>query len=203
MQPKLNSLIKKFNKEQYGRYLELIPNFRKEKAQKFTTIVLTIIAIIILAIFAINPTLSTIANLQKQLDDAKFVAERLDTKINNLSILQTKYETLKADLPIVYEAVPKTEEVVMLTGQLQTVAGENNLTIVTVQSSNFADSNNFSYFIFTVSVQGKYEDLMNFLNKIVNMKRIVYLDDINISTSGEENKELLNLSAKGVALYKK
>lgn len=203
MQPKLNSLIKKFNKEQYGRYLELIPNFKKEKAQKFTTIVLTIIAIIMLAIFAINPTLSTIANLQKQLDDAKFVVERLDTKINNLSILQTKYETLKADLPIVYEAVPKTEEVAMLTGQLQTVAGENNLAIVSVQSSSFADSNDFSYFIFTVSMQGKYEDLMNFLNKIVNMKRIVYLDDINISTSGEENKELLNLSAKGVALYKK
>lgn len=203
MQPKLNSLIKKFNKEQYGRYLELIPNFKKEKAQKFTTIVLTIIAIIMLAIFAINPTLSTIANLQKQLDDAKFVVERLDTKINNLSILQTKYETLKADLPIVYEAVPKTEEVAILTGQLQTVASENNVAIVSVQSSNFADSNDFSYFIFTVSMQGTYEDLMNFLNKIVNMQRIVYLDDINISTSGEENKNLLNLSAKGVALYKK
>lgn len=203
MQPKLNSLFKKFNKEQYGRYLELIPNFKKEKAQKFTTIVLTIVAIIILAIFAINPTLSTIANLQKELDDAKFVVEKLDTKINNLSILQTKYETLKADLPIIYEAVPKTEEVALLTAQLQTVAAENNLAIVSIQSSDFFDSNNFSYFTFNISMQGEYEDIVNFLNKVVNMQRIVDLNDINVTSAGEENKEQLNLSAKGVALYKK
>ncbi|OGH10886.1 MAG: hypothetical protein A3B38_04005 [Candidatus Levybacteria bacterium RIFCSPLOWO2_01_FULL_36_13] len=203
MQPKLNSLFKKFNKEQYGKYLELIPNFKKEKAQKFTTIVLTIIAIIMLAIFAINPTLSTIANLQKQLDDAKFVVERLDTKINNLSVLQTKYETLKPNLPIIYESVPKNEEVALLTGQLQAVAGQNNIAIISIQSDNFFDTNNFSYFTFSISMQGRYEDLINFLNTIINMQRIIGLDDINITSAEEENKDLLNLSLKGVALYKK
>ncbi len=202
MQPKLNSLIKKFNKEQYGKYLELLPNFKKEKAQKFTTIVLTIISVIILAIFAINPTLSTIASLQKQLDDAKFVTEKLDQKINNLSVLQTKYETIKQDLPIIYDAVPKTEEVALLTGQLQSITTENNLAIVSMQVTDFVDSDNFSYITFNMSLQGTYENMLNFLNKAVSMQRIIDFTDINISTTDNENGGL-TLAIKGIALHKK
>src|SRR3989344_1716620 len=202
MQPRFNSLIKRFNKEQYGRYLELLPNFKKEKAQKFTTIVLTIIAIMILAIFAINPTLSTIANLQKQLEDANFVVERLDQKINNLSVLQTKYETLKNDLPIIYASIPKTEEAARLTGQLQALATENNLAIASIQAIDFSDSADFSYFTFNISMQGSYENLIEFLNGAVRMDRIVDLSDISI-TSAENENNTLTQTARGIAIFKK
>jgi len=85
MQLKINNLFRKIEKEKYDKYFELVPNFKQEKTQKFTTVILTLIAFAILLIFAINPTLSTIANLQKQLDDAKFIKEKLDQKINDLS----------------------------------------------------------------------------------------------------------------------
>ncbi|MGA2968093.1 MAG: hypothetical protein ABSD69_02925, partial [Candidatus Levyibacteriota bacterium] len=57
--------IKGIKKDQYEKYLELIPDIKREKAQKYITIVLTLTTAIILGVFAINPTLSTIANLQK------------------------------------------------------------------------------------------------------------------------------------------
>ena len=202
MQPRFNWLNKRFNKEQYGRYLELLPNFKKEKAQKFTTIVLTIIAIMILAIFAINPTLSTIANLQKQLEDANFVVERLDQKINNLSLLHTKYETLINDFPIIYASIPKTEEAARLTGQLQALATENNLAIASIQAIDFSDSADFSYFTFNISMQGSYENLIEFLNGAVRMDRIVDLSDISI-TSAENENNTLTLTARGIAIFKK
>jgi type IV pilus assembly protein PilO len=202
MQPRLSKLVKKLNKEQYGRYLELIPNFKKEKAQKFTTIVLTIVSVIILAVFAINPTLSTIANLQKQLDDAKFVAEKLDIKINNLSTLQTKYETLKPDLPIIYASLPRKEEAALLTGQIQALAQENGLAVAIIQVTDFTESKSFSYFTFNVSMQGDYENLVGFLNKLVRMQRIVDLKDISI-TSPENSEDNLILSTRGIALFKK
>src|SRR3990167_9706363 len=134
----ISKLFNKVNKDKYSKYLELMPDFKKQKTQKFTTVVLTLLAIMILAIFAINPTLSTIANLQKQLEDANFVVERLDQKINNLSVLQTKYETLKNDLPIIYASIPKTEEAARLTGQLQALATENNLAIASIQATDFS-----------------------------------------------------------------
>lgn len=203
MQPQLNSLVKRFNKEQYKRYIELLPNFKKEKAQKFTTVILTIIAVIILAIFAINPTLSTIANLQKQLDDAKFVSEKLDQKINNLSVLQTKYETLKPDLPIIYSALPKTADVPVLVGQLQTLAKNNNLSIVAISALNLVDEQDFSYFKFNITLQGEYSDIINFLDSAVLMQRIIDIEGINISSVSEANNTALSLSLQGVAFYKK
>ena len=72
--------IKGVKKEQYEKYLELIPDLKKEKAQKYITIVLTLATVIMLGLFAINPTFSTIANLQKQIDDNNFVQQKLQQK---------------------------------------------------------------------------------------------------------------------------
>lgn len=203
MKTSINSFFKKLNNEKYGKYLELIPNFKKERAQKFTTVVLTIVAVIILAIFAINPTLSTIANLQKQLEDAKFVTDKLDQKINNLSILQTKYETLREDLPIIYEAIPKSSEVPKFTGQLQALAKENNLAIVNAQIADIDDSSDYSHFSFNISLRGKYQDILSFLDRVKNIQRIIDIEGINIAQASEEQASVLQLSLNGRGFFKK
>lgn len=201
MQTKLNNLFSKLNKKQYDKYLELIPDFKKEKTQKFTTVVLTIIAIIILALFAINPTLSTIANLQKQLDDAKFVTGRLDEKINNLSVLQAKYNSISSDLPILYETIPQKPEVPKFTGQLQSLAQSSNLKIVNLQISDIVISKNLSFYTFNLTAQGQYEDIINFLNKAVAMQRIISNFQISINQPSAENS-LPQLNLRGKALFK-
>lgn len=201
MQTKLNNLFSKLNKEKYDKYLELIPDFKKEKTQKFTTIVLTIIAVIILAIFAINPTLSTIANLQKQLDDAKFVTEKLDEKINNLSALQTKYNSISSDLPTIYETIPQKPEAPKFTGQLQSLIQSSNLTIINLQISDIANSKDFSFYTFSLTAQGQYEDIINFLNKAVSMQRIITNFDISISQPSAENS-VPQLNLRGKTIFK-
>src|ERR1035437_6313866 len=127
--------IKGIKKEQYEKYLELIPDLKKEKAQKYITIVLTLTTAIILGLFAINPTFSTIANLQKQIDDNKFVQQKLQQKINNLSVLQQKYNNLQSDLPVVYDAVPKTTEIPLFMAEAQSIANNTSLTLTSLQTS--------------------------------------------------------------------
>lgn len=204
MQLKLNNLFTKANKEKYNKYLELIPDFKREKTQKFTTVVLTVIAIIILAIFAINPTLSTIANLQKQLDDAKFVTNKLEEKINDLSILQTKYNNIQDDLPIVYESIPKNSEVPKITGQIQSVAKDSGVFLTNLQATDITKSikNDFFYYSFNLSIQGSYENILNFLDKLHSMQRITDAHNISIGQSTTE-KGLLQLNIKGTAFFKK
>lgn len=203
MQMQLNKLFNKVNQEKYDKYLELIPDFKKEKTQKFTTVVLTIIAIIILAIFAINPTLSTIANLQKQLDDAKFVTTKLDEKINNLSILQTKYNSIQADLPVVYEAIPKSSQVPKLTGQIQSIAQNSNLSIVSFQVSEISTAidKQFSYYTFNINVQGNYQNMIDFLDQLISMQRITDISTINMSQSAGAITTL-QLNLRGNAFFK-
>jgi Tfp pilus assembly protein PilO len=202
MQVQLSKIFAKVNKEKYGKYLDLIPDFKKEKAQKFTTIVLTIISVIILAIFAINPTLSTIANLQKQLDDAKFVTDKLQQKINNLSILQSKYNSIQADLPVIYESIPKSSQVPMLTGQIQTLAEDSNLDLVNIKSTEITKSpNNYYFYTFSTSAKGNYNDILVFLNKVISMQRITDISNVSI-VQGPKEESPLELSLKGLVFFK-
>ncbi len=198
----ISKLFNKVDKDKYSKYLELMPDFKKQKTQKFTTVVLTLIAIIILAIFAINPTLSTIANLQKQLEDAKFVADKLEKKINNLSILQTKYNNIQNDLPIVYEAIPKNSEVPKLTGQIQSILNESGMQLISIQSSEIVEVTRGKFYLynFDLTASGDYQTMENFLEKLTNMQRVTNIKNINISNSSTSKS--LQFNVQGNAFYK-
>lgn len=204
MQLKITNLFKKIEKGKYDKYLELMPDFKQEKTQKFTTVILTLVAFIILLIFAINPTLSTIAKLQKQVGDAKFVKEKLDQKINDLSILQTKYNNLQPDLPVVYSAVPKKAEATQLVGQIQALAQEAGLTIVSLQVSGISTSgiDNFSSYFLDVSARGDYQNMLNFLENITNMQRVIALSNVSIKKQAENNNNILQINIRGGAIFK-
>lgn len=193
--------IKGIKKEQYEKYLELIPDLKKEKAQKYITIVLTLTTAIILGLFAINPTFSTIANLQKQIDDNNFVQQKLQQKINNLATLQEKYSSLQPDLSIVYDAIPKTTMVPIFIAEVQSIAKNSSLTITSLQTSEVKLSNQTpdnSSFDFTITANGTYQNMVKFLDTISHFQRIVAIKDISISTQSNA----LMLSFQGTAYFK-
>lgn len=199
----IKKLFNKVNKDKYDKYLELMPDFKKEKTQKFTTVVLTLIAIIILAIFAINPTLSTIAHLQKQLEDAKFVADKLEKKINNLSILQTKYNAIQPDLPAIYDAIPKNTEAPKLTGQIHSLITASGMQPISVQASNIVEVTNGKFYLynFDLTANGDYQSMTNFLENLINMQRVTDVKKININLSSTNNT--LQFNVQGDAFFKK
>lgn len=193
--------IKGIKKEQYEKYLDLIPDLKKEKAQKYITIVLTLVTATILGLFAINPTFSTIANLQKQIDDNNFVQQKLQQKINDLALLQNKYNNLQTDLPLVYNAVPKTTEISLFIADAQAVAKDSSLSITSLQTSEINLSNSTlkeSSFDFTLTANGSYSNMANFLDEISHFQRVVAIKDIIISTQNDS----LVLSFNGTVFFK-
>lgn len=205
--PKIDNLENEFKKEEYAKYLELIPQLKDEKTQKFITIALTLLTSIVLGFFAINPTLSTIANLQRQIDDDKLVDQQLTQKINNLSMLQTKYAAIRQDLNIVYDGVPKTPLSPLLLGQIQSIAKDSNIEIISLQtfpvvSAKSKDINKkYSSFNFEVSANGNYKDMLSFINKLVNFQRIVSISSISISSVKNNNTNSLQLDINGSAFF--
>jgi Tfp pilus assembly protein PilO len=193
--------VKGIKKEQYEKYLDLIPDLRKEKAQKYITIVLTLVTAIILGLFAINPTFSTIANLQKQIDDSNFVQQKLQQKINNLAVLQQKYSALQPDLPIVYNAIPKSTEIPLFIAEIQSITKNSSLTITSIQTSEVKLTNQTSKdysFDFTITANGSYENMINFLDKVTNFQRAVAINNIVLSTQNGS----LAMSFKGTVFFK-
>ncbi len=208
--PAIKDIAKIAGKEEYAKYLAFMPDLKQEKTRKFTTIVLTLTASIILGLFAVNPTLSTIANLRRQIDDNKFVDQKLQQKISNLSVLQQKYSDIQSDLPIVYAAIPTSSEIPSLVAEIQAIAANSNLTINSFQtfevdlSTSASTNKKYSSFDFSFSAQGTYPSIIAFLDKLINFQRIITVDSASISRLNDINNTsgALLLSVKGTAFFK-
>ncbi len=190
-----------------NKYFELLPDLKNEKTKKYSSIIFSLISLSFFGIFAINPTLSTIAKLRKELTDTKFVDKQLTEKISNLSSLQEKYNIVEKDIPIVLKAVPKDPKVPLLMGQIQSIARDAGVEVINLQSFEVdisEPSNNqkkYSTFSFSTGVQGNYENLTNFISILLDMERVVSLDTLSINRKGNQS-EILVLDIKGTAYFK-
>lgn len=180
-----------------SKYQALLPNFKEEKTQAFTTLALTLVAFIVFGFFAINPTISTIIHLKKELSDSQFVDDKLEEKIRNLSILQKKYVSLENQLPILYAAVPQTPIAPVFTAQIQAIANKSNVKISRLQVYQVElyvtkTIKKDSSFAFSIEVLGDNENISKFLSSLVNFDRIITIDTFSI-TKDKESKENQNL----------
>lgn len=197
---------KNISKLKDNRYIALLPDFKKEKAQKISSIVFSLLALSFFGLFAIEPTLSTIAKLKKDLSDSKYVNEKLQEKISNLSSLQEKYNLLQNDIPIVLAAIPQNPQLPTLMGQIQSLAKQQNVTIGNLQSYQVEAANSknpdkdFYSFSFVITGEGSYTDIVNFLSSLTGMQRVITIDELLIGKASSAN--LLQFNMKGVAYFK-
>lgn len=191
----------------YKEYLKLLPKAHKDNVRLFVTLVLTFSSLIFFGIFAINPTLSTIVELKKQLADSTYVQEQLSTKIANLSTLQQKHNLLNADLPIIQAAIPEEASAPALTGQAQTLAEEYDITITSLRisevqlTSDKQTSPAGSSFIFFLEAEGAYNNMISFAESLGSFNRIVTVESMAISRDNQEDN--LVLTVRGRSYFKK
>jgi len=202
MQIKADKILQELQK---NKYLQLFPDFKEEKTQKITYIALTLVALSFFGLFAISPTLSTISKLDKELKDDKFVEQQLQKKINDLSTLQEKYNTLQNDLPSVYAAVPTNPSVALLVAQIQSLAQTSGIKLSSAQVFSVdSDSGGkkYSAFNFSLSATGDFSQISGFISSLNSMKRITTQNIISITRQSGRETSLL-LSVKGEAYFKK
>ena len=209
--PIIKDIIKASGKEEYAKYLAFMPDLKQERTKKFTTVVLTLVATIILGLFAVSPTLSTIANLQKQIDDSTFVNQKLQQKINDLSTLQQKYANVQSDLPVITDAIPTSAQIPLLVAQIQTVDQNASLKLDSFQtfevdlSKVTVINKNYSSFDFGLSAEGSYQQITDFLDNLTNFQRIITIANISVSKSNNTNNTngTLQLNVGGATFFKK
>ncbi len=199
----MKKIFKNIKYEKY--YKDVLPYLKKEKNQKYFAVILTLGASIFFALFAISPTLSTIARLQKEVSDTKLVDQALSQKINNLSLLSQAYNEIETDISYVIDAVPKNAEAPTLIAQIQSVAQNSEVIISNLAISPIdlttEESTMSSFFTFEFGAQGDYENLDKFLSGITNMQRLISIESFSINK--DPKTQVLDLTIKGSAFYKK
>ncbi len=166
---------------------KFLPNFKSEKTQQYTTLALTLFILCVFGIFAIRPTLTTIAQLQKEISDNTLVLNQLETKNQNLDSLTTEYANLQFDIPVVIAAIPKSPNSSYLVGQLQRLGENNGVKIDTVIINTVSIvpliqvPNTASNYSFTINAHGPREYLDTYVKSLLTLDRILTIDSLSYS----------------------
>ncbi len=199
----MKKVFKGIKYEKY--YKDILPYLKKQKNQEYFMVILTLGATIFFALFAINPTLSTIVKLRKEIQDSKFVEAALTQKINNLSSLSTEFSQIQSDIPVVLDAIPEQPQAPTLIGQIQTIAQSSNVAIEKLDVSEVGlteeGASTSSKFSFELTGTSTYESLDTFISELILMQRIISLETISLTKNADS--ETLQLDLKGSAYYKK
>lgn len=190
------------------KYLLKLPYLSQERSQKFFYIVLTLLALSFFGFFAINPTVSTILKLRKEVADSEFVYRELETKIKNLSRLQIQYGSMQKDLPVITDAITIQPDVHLLFAQIQTASQQSNIKLSKLQNfeveilkNNNTPGKKYYSYSFVVVGNGSFVNISDFVSTIKGMQRIIDIDILSINSTIGQN-DPLEFNIQGTAFFK-
>lgn len=185
--------------------MKVFPMLKQERTQTFLIIILTLAAISMFGLFAINPTIVTIIQLKKQVADNKLVQNKLQQKITNLSILQGKYDQIQPALALVLAAVPSSPNITEFIGKVQGLAAKNNVKVIAIQSNPLTLTPNqtgkAASVPFSFSVQGAHNNVVTFIGAFFSFDRIVTIDAISVNTTVTDQGTATQALIQGKAIF--
>lgn len=190
-------------KNVYLQYIKLFPVTQTEQVKTYTTLILTLIAIIIFSVFAISPTINTIVELKKTLADSEFADEALEQKLVAMQSLQEQYDGLGETLNRVAATIPTTPDAPLLLAKVQTLASDAGLTIIKVEAlqveltKNGGEAQQPASFIFGITVSGSYDQILQFLQSLPRLDRLTTIDTLSLTKASDGSGQVTaNIRAK-------
>lgn len=196
----------------YYRYYTFVKPILDSKAAKtYGGPIFTLIAIGIFIVFAIKPTVETISDLQKKIEEYKQANEAITKKSDDLSKARANYKNLDPQVrTLITEKIPNNNPNIReLIQALEQTAQENQASISALQIQpleiNAPNPNKVPSELtevgFTFNVEGNYNQVINMLNTLANNTRILSIDKLNVNKLQSGNN--LFMAIKGKAYYLK
>ena len=174
---------------------ELQQFYQKPIAKVSAELFGTLIVIIVLAFFAIRPTLLTMSQLLKDIDDRKKTSEDLSKKIATISTLSAEYPAVKNEVALLETIIPNTPDFDGFMRRLEKIAANNTLIIESIQATQLPKETTINdgintgentapqmtSFVISINFKGEYAKVRNTLNDLVMMDRYVTLDSLTLN----------------------
>lgn len=207
------------NLTRYRRlYDQRINPFVKSKhATAYSMVILSIFTIAFFGMFAIRPTLKTIVELKRQIEDNKQLDETLRKKIDSLVTAQEEYQFIKDFIPAINEALPEQPNIAKVLTKIEDLAAENQATIsaLQIQSISFQNvpsGNNKkastaipqpTSIDVSLKMAGSYQQLISFLQGLFTMRREVDATFLELTPDATSANATLKLLLKINTYYLK
>jgi len=182
----------------------LMDFYQKPVARVSIELILSVLIVIFFALFAIRPTLITMADLVKEIEDKKELSKQMNLKLASLATAQEQYELYQSKFYLLEEAIPRQLDLVKSLKKLEKLAGEGQLVINVMSISEVPEtieeeflSGDFSdyqrdFLAIQVEVIGDYLQIREFVEKLMNLRQLIIVDQITV----EKMTESENLSAR-------
>lgn len=180
----------------YRKYLQMASSRPLWRATLFVT--LSLLLLIILVLFALRPTLNTVAGLVGDIRIKKDILARLDSKISNMQKMVTTYQNIQNETYLLDEAMPIGSQFSAVGNYLQSIGGENISFSNINLSSQTPPGQGLSEIGFSLSVVGDISQIQNLLYKIENSRRLMSATDVVIS---KNTNGILDVNIKGTAYF--
>ena len=188
-------------------------------AQVSLTLVASLLTVAFFGIFAIKPTLVTIVQLTREIDDKTKVSKQLETKIAALNKIQSAYEEITSQLPLIDAALPKNPEFERLEQEIEFLAWQNQVILTSGSFSGFpiigtelekkdkkkeeADSAIPTETInISLTVAGSYHNLKSFIVNLEILDRVILVKSVHFSEKSNIKGVDLQATLTAQAFYK-
>lgn len=162
---------------------------------------------IVFILFAIKPTVETIATLQKQYSNQQEILTKLKQKTKDLSSARLNYQAIPDDKKIQLEnAVPNKISLYTLVNSLESAAQSNQATISALQFQSLTidtkeATQEAGEIQFTFNIEGTFSTLKKVLEAIKSSPRLILVDSLVFNKV--EGGSSIIMSATGKAYYLK
>jgi Tfp pilus assembly protein PilO len=171
--------------------------YQKPVAKVSTALLLTLFTIIFFAAFAIRPTLATVAELLKKINDQEKVLNEMKQKSAALASAQQEYMTAQERIIKLNAAVPTGEEMQSLIKMLEGTAAFHQVAIdslslgdITYQGADEPSKAGPQTRGVSTSVTTDYQTLQDYLNDLIRIPRLVSVDSVSFAASPTQTTEV-------------
>lgn len=195
----------------YSRYYTYIKPITENKTVKSVApYIFSLITMIILIIFAIRPTVSTIINLQKNIENNKQILKGMEDKAQNLIQGKKNYENLPPDVKLkIGAAVPDKPAVISVISSLKNSSEpQASASALQIQPLILIDNSlqeekkaklSLGEIDFSYNVPSSFINLLKILQNIKNSPRLMQLNHVTMSKQ-PENPAMLSITGKAFYL---
>ncbi|MBI2022190.1 type 4a pilus biogenesis protein PilO [Candidatus Daviesbacteria bacterium] len=197
---------------QYSRYYIYIkPVFQSKVVKTYGTLVFSLFTITMFGLFAIRPTLTTIIALQRSIKEQQAVLDKLNGKIETLSLGKKNFENLSPESKTkIFTLLPNSTSLPTLVDELSALALEKQASISGLQfqpvdlksiSKELSKEAKLQNIEFTINLQGSYPQLTDYINSLTKLNRLITIKSVGFNKPAGGNLTVsINAKAYFIAL---
>ena len=162
---------------------------------------LSVGVVIFFAVFAIRPTLLTMSELVKEIEDKRKLDTQMAQKVAALGTAQGQYLAVKDRVFVLEEAIPTGPDVVNTLKIIEKVASDQNLVINNMTLLEIPDDPASGIAAtelerkplpIQLTVTGSYSSIRGFVEDLMNSRRTFTIERINFATEDSRGQKSLD-----------